>query len=115
MPVYRHKIAWNRMEQNFLYIVKASFLSIILYIIRSSAYKRYGFVTIRLMQVSFLYFCILKIFMKYISLHTGLDKQKMSALNCEYFLPINFNICLGAQKNRLIETVLLSTHNICFG
>ena len=22
---------------------------------------------------------------------------------------------LGAQKNRLIETVLLSTHNICFG
>ena len=21
---------------------------------------------------------------------------------------------LGAQKNRLIETVLLSTHNICF-
>ena len=33
------------------------------------------------------------------------------------FLPINFNILdvLGAQKNRLIETVLLSTHNICFG
>ena len=23
-------------------------------------------------------------------------------------------MCLGAQKNRLIETVLLSTHNICF-
>ena len=22
---------------------------------------------------------------------------------------------LGAQKNRLIETVLLSTHNLCFG
>ena len=22
---------------------------------------------------------------------------------------------LGAEKNRLIETVLLSTHNICFG
>ena len=22
---------------------------------------------------------------------------------------------LGAQKNHLIETVLLSTHNICFG
>ena len=22
---------------------------------------------------------------------------------------------LGAQKNRLIQTVLLSTHNICFG
>ena len=22
---------------------------------------------------------------------------------------------MGAQKNRLIETVILSTHNICFG
>ena len=22
---------------------------------------------------------------------------------------------MGAQKNRLIETVLLSTHNVCFG
>ena len=26
-----------------------------------------------------------------------------------------FSIFLGAQKNCLIETVLLSTHNICFG
>ena len=32
-----------------------------------------------------------------------------------FFLPISFSICLGAQKKRLIETVLLSTHNICFG
>ena len=31
------------------------------------------------------------------------------------FLPISFNIVLGAQKSRLIETVLLSTHNICCG
>ena len=31
------------------------------------------------------------------------------------FLPINLNMCLGAQKNHLIESVLLSTHNICFG
>ena len=32
------------------------------------------------------------------------------------FLPISFNICFGAQKNRVIETVLLSTHNIiCCG
>ena len=28
------------------------------------------------------------------------------------FLPISLNVCLGAQKNRLIETVLLSTHNM---
>ena len=27
------------------------------------------------------------------------------------FLPISFNICFGAQKNRLIETVLLSTYS----
>ena len=25
------------------------------------------------------------------------------------------NMCLGTQKNRLIEMVLLSTHKICFG
>ena len=31
------------------------------------------------------------------------------------FLYININMCLGAQKNRLIETVLLSTHNKRFG
>ena len=29
------------------------------------------------------------------------------------FLPISLNICFGAQKNRLIDTVLLSIHNIC--
>ena len=31
------------------------------------------------------------------------------------FLPIILTCVLGAQKNRLIETVLLSTHNICLG
>ena len=31
------------------------------------------------------------------------------------FLSISLNCVLGAQKNRLIETVLLNTHNICFG
>ena len=31
------------------------------------------------------------------------------------FLSINFRICFGCSKKRLIETVLLSTHNICFG
>ena len=30
------------------------------------------------------------------------------------FLPISFNICFGFSKEPLIETVLLSTHNICF-
>ena len=32
------------------------------------------------------------------------------------FLPISFSIHFGCSKKpRLIETVLLSTHNICFG
>ena len=31
------------------------------------------------------------------------------------FLSISLTYVLGAQKNRLIETVILSTHNICFG
>ena len=31
------------------------------------------------------------------------------------YLSIRLNISLGPQKNRLIETVLLSTHNIYFG
>ena len=31
------------------------------------------------------------------------------------FLPINLSMCFAAQKNRLIETVLLSNHNICTG
>ena len=39
------------------------------------------------------------------------------------FLSISLNMCLpdqknrldAAQKNHLIKTVLLSTHNICFG
>ena len=29
--------------------------------------------------------------------------------------PSDLTFVLDAQKNRLIETVLLSTHNICFG
>ena len=32
-----------------------------------------------------------------------------------YFLSISLKIALDAQKDRLIETVLLSTYNICFG
>ena len=28
---------------------------------------------------------------------------------------IILNMCFGAHKNRLIETILSSTHTICFG
>ena len=31
------------------------------------------------------------------------------------FIPISYKICFGCLKKRLIETVLLSTQNICFG
>ena len=31
------------------------------------------------------------------------------------YLSISFNICFGFSKDRLIETVLFSTHNIWFG
>ena len=42
-------------------------------------------------------------------------KKKIQRTILNIFLPIIFSICFGAQKNRLNETVLLSTHNICFG
>ena len=44
----------------------------------------------------------------------GQDKQKMSVKLSKILSSINIKFVLGAQKNRLIETVLLSTHNICF-
>ena len=40
--------------------------------------------------------------------------KKKKANNFNHFLSPKFKHVLGAQKNRLIETVLLSTHNICF-
>ena len=46
----------------------------------------------------------------------GLDKQKKISVKLLIFsYPYFLSYVLGAQKNRLIETVLLSTHNICFG
>ena len=45
-------------------------------------------------------------------LYTGLEKHIFSTEIVIIFLPILLSICLGAQENRLIETVLLSTHNI---
>ena len=63
----------------------------------------------------------------------GLDKHNVELKTVNFFLPeaddTNYQVVvsfasvfclsvftyvLGAQKNRLIETVLLSTHNICF-
>ena len=57
----------------------------------------------------------------YISFQASIDqvKQFFERTIVIIFLPINLTICLGVQKNRLknhlIETVLWSTHNICFG
>ena len=41
------------------------------------------------------------------------ELQKNQRKIVDIFLPPAFSMCLGAQKNRLIETVLLSTHTIC--
>ena len=63
-------------------------------------------------------FCMLRIPPKAHSLESiniGPVKQFLQRKIVIIFLPISINICFGAQKNRLIETVLLSTHNICFG
>ena len=46
----------------------------------------------------------------------GPVKQKYFMLNCYYFLIYQFkHVFWGAEKNHLIETVLLRTHSICFG
>ena len=42
-------------------------------------------------------------------------RQKKSAYNCKHFRPIILAYVLGAQKNRLIETVILGSHNMWFG
>ena len=45
----------------------------------------------------------------------GPDKETLRGY-CELLSYPSIQTCvLGAQKNRLIETVLLSTQNICFG
>ena len=46
---------------------------------------------------------------------TGLDKPKNQRKMLIISYPSVLTYILGAQMNRLIETVLLSTHNICFG
>ena len=39
----------------------------------------------------------------------------LSVILSIFSYPSVLTYVLGVQKNRLIETVLLSTHNICFG
>ena len=39
-------------------------------------------------------------------------KNQRKIVHILLFISLNFALC--AQKKRLIETVLLSTHNICF-
>ena len=47
---------------------------------------------------------------------SGQNRQIFTALKwvCMVSYPSVLTFVLGAQKNRLNETVLLSTHNICF-
>ena len=46
-----------------------------------------------------------------ITVHTGLDKHFQRKI-VNIFLPIILAYVLDAQKNCLMETVLLSTHNL---
>ena len=41
-------------------------------------------------------------------------KNEHKMVNTFLFTNFNMKLCFGAQKNHLIETVLLRTHNICF-
>ena len=50
-----------------------------------------------------------------IEMLVGLDKQILSVKLLIFSYPSVLTYVLDAQKNRVIETVLLSTHNICFG
>ena len=47
--------------------------------------------------------------------YIGPDKDIFERKIVIIFIPTNLNSVLGAQKNRFIEAVLLSTCNICFG
>ena len=50
------------------------------------------------------------------TINTGLDKHNFFSIKLQIFsYPSAETYVLGAQKNRLIETVLLRTHNIYFG
>ena len=41
------------------------------------------------------------------SVFTGIDKHKISAQSCKYFLTNSISICFGCSKNRLIVMVYL--------
>ena len=46
---------------------------------------------------------------------TKLNTENVQRKIVSIFLPISLNMCFGCSKDRFIETVILSTHNICFG
>ena len=48
-------------------------------------------------------------------MHRASQAKNLSVKLRLFSYPSIYTCVLGAQKNRLIETVLLSTHNICFG
>ena len=60
---------------------------------------------------------IAKFKLNFVELTGSYNKQKKIFEILNIFLAVGFNIwyILGAQKNRLIEIILLSSHNIYFG
>ena len=53
--------------------------------------------------------------LRFSSKRRGTINQKFQCKVVNIFLPMIFSICFGCSIDRLIEMVLLSTHNICFG
>ena len=66
-------------------------------------------------MVQFFYNAWAAVSCKSVCKSTGLDKKKISVKLKTFSYPLLLAYVAGAQKNSLIETVLLSTHNICFG
>ena len=63
-----------------------------------------------------LYYVGQKVIYALLSLIIGQDKQKTLSVKLSIFShPSVLTSVLGAQMDRFIETVLLSTHIICFG
>ena len=90
-----HLFCWDNLKGNFLHIFRKNCCASTLVGIITSPEKH----SFKLSSCHSEYFYVLQIrkfyFIKILII----------------FLPINKNVFLGAQKNRLIETVLLSTHN----
>ena len=69
---------------------------------------------VEISKLHMMHFCREDLFLSLQTVHTVYINKKFQHKIVNIFSQLLAYV-LGAQKNRLIETVLLSTHNICFG